>query len=182
MRRLPRRSASDRSLILEAVCVVVFALLLIGAYYGMRQWSEREQRLFREDMQTGLDSYKSGAYGNAERIFRDAVQLNPQDSEAHRYLGIAIRQQRRFDESGREIREAIRLDPSNSMAHASLGKLYVMKGEDAKAEPELRKAISLKADWPDPHHELGQLLARHGKAREAERELRQAQVLGYRGP
>ena len=60
--------------------------------------------------------------------FERAIQLNPNDSFAHNYLGIALRQKGRYAEAIAQFQEVLRLEPGNAFAQQNLNTTLGMKG------------------------------------------------------
>jgi TolB-like protein/DNA-binding winged helix-turn-helix (wHTH) protein/Flp pilus assembly protein TadD len=63
-------------------------------------------------------------WAGAEREFRRAIELNPNDSAAHRYYAHYFRVLRRFDEALEEDRRALDLAPLDIFPHALLAWIY----------------------------------------------------------
>lgn len=57
----------------------------------------------------------------AERLFRQAIELQPEVESAHRGLGLALREEGRLAEAFRELQTATQLNPADSDAHYTLG-------------------------------------------------------------
>ena len=57
----------------------------------------------------------------AERLFRQAIEVQPEVEAAHRGLGLALREEGRLPEAFRELQTATQLDPSDPDAHYTLG-------------------------------------------------------------
>jgi serine/threonine-protein kinase len=127
-----------------------------------------------------------GRAEEAEREFRAALRLQPDNPDAHYNLGHVLEGQGpgRAAEAEREYREALRTQPDYPDAHYNLGVLLAGQGRAEEAEKEYRAALRTQADDPDVHYNLGGLLAGQGKAAapEAEREYREALRLRPDGP
>src|SRR5580698_4716897 len=54
----------------------------------------------------GFDLISQHEAANAEAAFRQAIDIQPEAEAAHRGLGIALRDQGRFDEAFRELKTA----------------------------------------------------------------------------
>jgi len=84
---------------------------------------------------------------DVERVYRDAVRINPDCGSPHNALGVLFYYQRRFDEAEEEFRKAI-IDQSEIKARNNLGLMLYDLGrhEEAKAiqrtiRPLLKKKI-----------------------------------------
>jgi len=82
----------------------------------------------------------------AERELRLAVELDPNDANAHHFLGWALMARGMWDEAEEEITRAILIDPSNPAHHWRRANLYLSTGDAAKAEADAREALRLSPD------------------------------------
>lgn len=90
---------------------------------------------------------------SAERDFRQAIQLNPNSSTAHRLYAKCLQTRGRFTESLDEVRRASVLDPLSPQTVGQLGYLYLTMGRYDDAIRELQKALNL---YPNaPAHRIG---------------------------
>ncbi len=91
---------------------------------------------------------KSGQNDAAATELRQAVDLNPQDSDLHFQLGVALSYKQDWDGAIAEEREAIRLNPSNERAHSQLGVALGYKRDFDQEIAEQREALRLNPnDW-----------------------------------
>jgi eukaryotic-like serine/threonine-protein kinase len=111
----------------------------------------------------------------AEEIERRALTLDPDNADAHQWLGSALLNLGRVDEAITEFREAVRLDPQNGQAHQGLARAFwVGKGDFAAAIPLFEKAIALNPEAGYSYLQLGLLLAWEGRYERAEEVCRRA--------
>ena len=83
-----------------------------------------------------------------------AVELDPTDSEAHQFLGVAFVWGRQFDRAIAAEERAIQLNPSNPGAYASLGHQLAMAGRAEEGIPYLEKGLKLSPhDARTPHYQ-----------------------------
>ena len=64
----------------------------------------------------------------AERVLREAVDLAPEDANAHSTFGVLLARTGRIDEAGREFAEAVRCDPDNAGFASNLERIRKMRG------------------------------------------------------
>lgn len=126
-----------------------------------------------------LVACKAGAYSEALKAARRALELDPQSSSAHGVLGflydrMAERDGRMLARAVLHYRRAIQLNPNNAGLHNNLGNALVHQGKLEEAEAEFRQAIRLRPDYAEPHYNLGNLLLGQGRVDEAITQFREA--------
>jgi len=106
-----------------------------------------------------------------------AVELAPQDAEAHSNLANSLQELSRFDEAEVSYRKVIAIKPDDAQAHSNLGITLKKLGRFAEAEESYRKAIALKPEDAQVHSNLGNTLKELGRFAEAEESYRKAIAL-----
>ncbi|PDT14248.1 TonB-dependent receptor [Rhizobium sp. J15] len=101
----------------------------------------------------GLLQSSRDANGEAEKAFKKAIELDPQDPLLHANLSILYLDQGRMKEAKREIDTAIALDPSFDLALLARGRYYLQTGEREKALADL-----LAASTANPGHSQSQMM------------------------
>ena len=103
----------------------------------------------------------------AERLFRRAIELDPNLSSAYSALSEALGRQalassdapeQALSETVSTARKAVRLDASDAAARCALGRAYFFSREPDKAIIELRKAIELNPSYAHAHFSIGATL------------------------
>ena len=80
------------------------------------------------------------AWQEAERGFRRAIELNPNNALAHLQLGAAVLVvQGRFDEGLEEVRRAVALDPLSPYTNTEVGAALLLAGRYAEAVDQLQR-------------------------------------------
>ena len=90
--------------------------------------SERYPQLSGPKLNVALIYMEQEQYAEAEQAFRECLAINSANPYAHNGLGLALREQGKFDESRRHYENALALDPKYARAHfnlAVLGELYL---------------------------------------------------------
>ena len=87
-----------------------------------------------------------------------AVEITPDDTQAHYNLGNTLKELGRFDEAEASYRQAIALQPDYAEAHSTLGNTLKELGRLDEAEANYSRAIALKPDYVEAHYNLGVLL------------------------
>ena len=106
-----------------------------------------------------------------------AVELAPQDAEAHSNLANSLQELSRFDEAEVSYRKVIAIKPDDAQAHNNLGNALKSLGKLDEAEKSYRRAIALEPDFAEVHNNLGNALKELSRIEEAEKSYRKAITL-----
>ena len=106
-----------------------------------------------------------------------AVELSPQDAEAHSNLGVTLQELGRLNEAEVSLRQAIVLRPNYPEAHNNLGNALKEQGRLDEAEASYRQAIALRPNYAEAYSNLGVTLQELGRLEEAEESLKHAITL-----
>jgi len=120
---------------------------------------------------------KTGRASEAVFAGEKAVEINPEDVEAHYNLGNTLKALGRLDEAEASFRQAIALKPDFATAHSNLGNTLQELGRLDEAEASYTQAIALKPDFAAAHSNLGNTLKALGRLDEAEASYTQAIAL-----
>ena len=120
---------------------------------------------------------KTGRKSEALNANQKAVQLEPQDAEAHYNLGNTLMGLGRLEEAEASYKQTIALKPDFVLALSNLGMTLQALGRLEEAEASYRHAIALKSDYAEAHSNLGNTLQALGRLEEAEASYRQAIAL-----
>ncbi|MEQ1830722.1 MAG: tetratricopeptide repeat protein [Pirellula sp.] len=125
-------------------------------------------------------NYQGISYGwmgdesRAEHAFRQAVVADPNLADAYRNLGIALRNQNKFDEAREVLLRGLALDPHNLSILSNLSAVHASLGNSQLAVEFLQSALRI-----DPRHSpswisLSMIYRERGDAPEARRCLQTA--------
>jgi len=108
----------------------------------------------------------------AEREYRRALELNPDDATAHHRYGVFLIESGQTDEGFKELNRALQLDPASLPINADLGSYYcsALRDRDRGIE-QLKKTIELEPNWPSAHFFLSNCYAEKDMWNEALQEL-----------
>jgi serine/threonine protein kinase/Flp pilus assembly protein TadD len=110
----------------------------------------------------------------AEREFKRAIELSPNDSEAHGYYSWFLAPMGRKDEALAEAKRSQKADPLSSIANLFVGSVLVFTRQWDSAIEQLRSAKALDATfWFDPCF-LGRAYEQTGRLPEAIAEFQRA--------
>jgi Flp pilus assembly protein TadD len=101
-----------------------------------------------EPVKLGLEYFKKGSYGIAQRYFREAVEKAPEDAEAWIGLAASYDRLRRFDLADQAYAAAIRLTGETVQILNDRGYSYLLRGDLGKARVKFLKAYQLDPTNP----------------------------------
>jgi len=110
----------------------------------------------------GITSFQANKPDEAVGKFRAALRVDPENVQAHYWLGVALSGGGDGDGAITEFRDAIHLKPDFEAAHNYLGTLLFRKQDLVEASAEFREAIRLKPDDTAAHYNLGVVLEKLG--------------------
>lgn len=108
-----------------------------------------------KDVQYGLaeQGYKminSGKLGDAEKVFKGLIALDPFDSYFHTALGSILQKQDVKDEAIVEYSRALQINPFNATALANRGEIHFQKGELLEAMRDIQAALHNDPEGEEP--------------------------------
>ena len=108
---------------------------------------------------------------------KKAVEIAPDDADAHFNLGNTLKELGRLEEAKASYTHVITLEPDYVQAHYNLGNTLKQLGRLEQAKASYTQAITLKPDYVQAHSNLGITLKELGRLDEAEVSSRQAIAL-----
>jgi Flp pilus assembly protein TadD len=95
-----------------------------------------------EPLRLGMEYFGRGAYGTAERYFRDAVEKSPQDRTA--WIGLAASYDRtgRFDLADKAYLAVIKLGGDSVATLNNQGYSYMLRGDLQRARGKFEQALA----------------------------------------
>jgi len=133
-------------------------------------------------VRAGNEFLKAGEVDNAIGEYKNALDLNPNNVEAHWQTGYLYYNNKEMHEEGiAHLTEAIRLSPGDPRVNYDLGVILVQRGEYKQAVKYLSIALQQMPEWlhrqyrpANMHHSLGMALFHTGKLRDSARNLSDA--------
>ena len=95
---------------------------------------------------------------------RCALELQPDDPEGHRNLGLALLQAGRSQDAVAALGRALELQPDYPEAHYTLAHAFATVGQPSTAVRQFREALRLRPDWPAALRDLALLHATRAEA------------------
>jgi tetratricopeptide (TPR) repeat protein len=99
----------------------------------------------------------------AEKQYRQALQLNPNYATAHQWLAEHLAALKRFDESIAEIKRALELDPMSVIMNRIYADILVDARRFDEAVAQYKKTLELDPNFPTAHYFLGRAYEAQGK-------------------
>ncbi len=110
---------------------------------------------------------QTGSISKALIPNQQAVNLSPNDAEAHSNLGNIFKELGRFKEAETSCRKALEIKPNLSEAYNNLGIVLQEFGKLNEATINFRKAIEIKPNFVEAYINLGNSLKDQGKIEDA---------------
>jgi tetratricopeptide (TPR) repeat protein len=152
----------------------IFGLSLCAGLLLFTAGCERLQS--RDQMNKGVQSYKNNHYADAVKHFKEAVRLDPSNSNAQSYLAVSYMIQwvpgadspenkRNYDAAKQEFNEILKREPSNSLALASMASMAYNSASSGTEEQRLaalgdakkwnERRIEADPNQAEPYYYLG---------------------------
>lgn len=97
----------------------------------------------------GFTQFKSGRYGDAERVFKVLTVLDWKNAYYHSVMGSILQREQRYGEALAEYDEAISLDPADIVSLTNKGEILMQHDLKDEARICLQKASELDPDAKD---------------------------------
>ncbi len=121
-----------------------------------------------EALQTALRHHQAGQLAEAERIYRQVLQVEPRQPDALHLLGVLAHQVGKLEPALQHIEAAISVVPSQPIFHASLANAYLTMGRLDEAIASCEKALQLQPNSVEALFTLANARRAQGRMEEAE--------------
>ena len=129
-----------------------------------------------------VDHWYEWDWAAAEQEFKRAIELNPNDAEAHAYYAWYLAPMGRKDEALAEARRSQQLDPFSSLPNGIVGAILVFERQSDSAIEQLQKSKERDPTyWFNPYF-LGRAYEQKGRLAEAIEEFQRALQLEKGNP
>ncbi|MBN2294432.1 MAG: tetratricopeptide repeat protein [Pirellulales bacterium] len=118
---------------------------------------------WRRLLNRGKDLLEEGKPRSAVEKLKGSLHLEPQQADAHLYMGQALTELKLLDQAIEQFRKALEINPKLPDAHCNLGSLLHQKWKYDEAIEHYIKAIELDSEYGPAHVSLGTVLAQQKK-------------------
>ncbi|MFK7790600.1 MAG: tetratricopeptide repeat protein [Phycisphaeraceae bacterium] len=156
--------------------LLLFAVVSVGCKAGQRtspkaaaapvipvQAQVRAEKLTEQ----GKELKKEGFTSQALKSFSEAVEENPQLTEAHLAIGDIFRERGVYEDADAAYRKAVVSDPNNFDARYLLGLTNHLRGDLARAISSYKRALVINKDSYEANRDMGSAVMQSGKPKEA---------------
>ncbi len=102
-------------------------------------------------------------WDTAEREYRRALELDPNNSNARHWYGLFLDRTGRFDDAIAQYKHALSLDPLNLTLNMNLAGIYGGQGEYDRALEEFKKTVEIDPNYAPAHDNVSRLYRDLGK-------------------
>ena len=145
------------------------------ALAAARKALEIDERLSEAHRALGAACFRfDWEWKQSEANLLRALEVNPNDAEAHRVYALYLQAVGRTEDAVAEVERGRELDPLSPLMETALGRAlyFARRYEDAIAQ--CRRALELDPDYRPAHYNLGRALAETSKGGEAIAEFKKA--------
>lgn len=125
-------------------------------------------------LEKGLELHKTGQFPQAEEIYRDILNRQPDHADALHYLGLLAVIGGEVEKGIELVGRAISINPENAAAHSNLGNMLRDAGRLEDAMTHLRRSIDIDLTFASTHADLGRALMDAGQLDDAAAALQKA--------
>jgi len=118
-------------------------------------------------LQEGIELHQNGHLQQAELIYQQILQVNPENAEVLHLLGTIAHQVEKYDLAINLINEAIEIDSNQSSFFNNLGLTLQKQGRFEEAVQAYKQTIDLNSESSECYYNLGITLNDQGKLEEA---------------
>lgn len=152
------------------VCLsLVFVVTLAGCRSGSGSAPVQAPAEVRAQALTdeGVALKAEGYSAQALNLFTEAVEENPQLTEAHLNIGTIFRERGLYDKADRAYRKAVVSDPNNFDARYLLGLTNQLKGDLPRAISSYKRALIINKNSYEANRDMGSAILQSGRPGDA---------------
>ncbi len=118
-------------------------------------------------IQKGIQVHQAGQLPEAEAIYRQVLDVEPDHADANHLLGVIVDEVGRHEIAVQLISKAIKKNPIDAAYHCNLGNALHEQGRLDDAVASCRKALGIKPDLAGAHSNLGNAFTDLGRLDDA---------------
>ena len=126
----------------------------------------------RQKLQQAVAAHQEGKLEEAEHLYREILEIEPTQLDAHNNLGALLDKMNRLAEAEESYKKAIMLKPNFAEAHFNLGTTLNRSNRSDEAVISFKKAIEYKPDYVKAYNNLGNTLNKLNRLEDAEKSYR----------
>ncbi|MBF0452307.1 MAG: tetratricopeptide repeat protein [Candidatus Magnetomorum sp.] len=126
-----------------------------------------EKKILSEMMGQAFIYQQKDQHESAIHILSEMIEIEPNNSDAHHYLGVSYLHQKKFQKAVFEMEYAVQLSPELDYYYSNLGMAYWKNGQREKAINCFKQGLKLKADHQYIQINLSQVLMDAGRLEES---------------
>jgi len=117
----------------------------------------------QEALAIAVRHHQAGELSQAERIYRQILDVQPDHAHSLHLLGVIAHQVGKQQAAIELIRRATAIEPGNPDYYNNLGNALTAEGKQEEAESAFRRALQIKPDHADAQYNLGNSLIEQGE-------------------
>jgi predicted O-linked N-acetylglucosamine transferase (SPINDLY family) len=134
---------------------------------GIGQNAKMTKSAMSELFALAANHCQSGHFEMAEQLYKQLIQLEPDNADANFYLANTLIRLQKYNEAIAQYRRVLQLRPDHTDAHYILGLALQQQGGVDEAVPHFVHALQLNPNHADAHNSLGLALMDQGRLDEA---------------
>jgi len=127
----------------------------------------RQTVTIAEALNLAIQHHQAGHLSQAETIYRQVLQAEPQNSSALHLLGVLAAQTENYTMAIALIQRAIAIDGKIPLFYSNLASAFIAQGHYAQAVYQCQRALALESEHAEALNNLGLALFNLGKLTEA---------------
>lgn len=120
-----------------------------------------------EKIFAALENFKAKNFIDAEKLYKEILELKPNHYETICYLGLIYAQTKKLDLSCKMFLKALKMNPENAGLNNNLGNIFFELGNIEKSIDYFQKAIKIDPKFIDAYFNLSLAFKNVGKLDEA---------------
>jgi len=133
-------------------------------------------------LQTAISHHRAGRLSEAQRLYRDILQVLPDHPVVNNSLGIALKGQGKSEEAAAVFSRLASVAPDYAPAHSNLGNILFEQRKLEEAEACYRRALAVNPNMVDALKNLGLVIVDSGRFEQSFPWFRRHAELAYGKP